>query len=235
MNICKPKCLNISYTFLRINLSFQKYKKMKIYKEELKIVDLFRKNLISEFTLKQIMKRLNKKSYNWTHNAVTKLSKNILISQKKGNTTIVKLNVDNPATITYLAYLDREEAYKKKVPFVDEIIKSCSTITPYFTVLVTGSYATRNVRKNSDIDLVIITEDEAKKGEIKPYLREVTRLSSVDFDEHILTRDEFYRMLIADNENFGKEVFRKHLLFYGTEAYYQIIKEAIKNGLQSKI
>ena len=101
MNICKPKCLNISYTFLRINLSFQKYKKMKIYKEELKIVDLFRKNLISEFTLKQIMKRLNKKSYNWTYNAVTKLSKNILISQKKGNTTIVKLNVDNPATITY--------------------------------------------------------------------------------------------------------------------------------------
>ena len=54
---------------------------MKICKEELKIVNLFRKNLFSEFTLKQIMENLNKKSYNWTHKAVRKLSKDILISK----------------------------------------------------------------------------------------------------------------------------------------------------------
>jgi hypothetical protein len=42
-------------------------------------------------------------------------------------------------------------------------------------------------------------------------------------------------MLLSDTENFGKEVFRKHLIFYGNDAYYQIIKEAIKNGLQTKI
>lgn len=205
---------------------------MEINREELKIIDLFRKNILSEFTLKQIMKKLNKKSYNWTYNAVVNLSKKILISEKKGNTTIIQLNLESPITITYLAYLDREEAYKKKVPLINEIIESCSKFSPYFILIVTGSYVTDNVRKGSDIDLVIITKD--KKG-IKPYVNEITRLSGINVDLHILTKKEFYQMLIADEENFGKEIFRKHLLFYGTESYYQIIKEAIKNGLQSKI
>jgi len=206
---------------------------MKICKEELKIVNLFRKNLFSEFTLKQIMENLNKKSYNWTHKAVRKLSKDILISKKKGNTIVVKLNLDSASAVTYLVYLDREEAYAGNVPLIDKIIESCSKATPYFTLLVAGSYAAGNAREDSDIDLVIITED--KKRDIKPYIKEVTRLSGLDVDLHVFTKEEFYRMLVADDENFGKEVFRKHLLYYGSEAYYNIIKEAIKNGLQSKI
>jgi len=208
---------------------------MEIHKEELKIIDIFRRNILSEFTLKEIMNNLNKRSYNWAHKAIKKLSSDVLISMKKGNTIVVKLNLKSPSAITYLAYLDRKEAYEKKVTLVDEIIESCSKATPYFTLLVAGSYAIGNVRKGSDIDLVIITVDEDKKKEIRPYIKEVTRFSGIDFDVHIVTKEEFYRMLIADEENFGKEVFRKHLLFYGVEAYYHIIKEAIKNGLQSKI
>ena len=208
---------------------------MEIYKEELKIIDLFRKNLLSEFTLKEIMKKLDKKSYNWTYNSVAKLSENILTSEKKWNLSLVRLNFKNPAILTYLSYLDRKEAYKKNIPIIDEIIESCSKSTPYFTLLVAGSHATGEARKGSDIDLVIIVEDDLKKKEIKPYVKQVTRLAVNDVDEHILTRDEFYQMLVSEDENFGKEVFRKHLLFYGVEAYYQIIKGAIRNGLQSKI
>lgn len=208
---------------------------MEIHKEELKIIDLFRKNLLSEFTLKEIMKKLNKKSYNWTYNSVAKLSKNILISEKKGNATIVRLNLNNPIALNYLIYLDRKESNTKKIPIVWEITESCSRCTPYFTLLVAGSYAARNAGKNSDIDVVIIVEGEVKKKEIKPYVKEITRLSVINVDDHIITRDEFYRMLLSEDENFGKEVFRKHLLFYGVEAYYQMIREAAKNGLQSKI
>ncbi|MBD3310723.1 hypothetical protein GF351_05900 [Candidatus Woesearchaeota archaeon] len=208
---------------------------MEIYKEELKIIDLFRKNLLSEFTLKDIMKKLNKKSYNWTYNSVMKLSKNILLSEKKGNSTVVSLNLKNQVALTYLIYLDRKEAFSKGLPIINEIIESCSKATTYFSLLVAGSYATGNINKNSDIDLIIIVEDSDEKAEIKPHLKEVTRLATINVDEHIFTRKEFYQMLVSDDENFGKEVFRKHLLFYGIEAYYQIIKEAIKNGLQTKI
>lgn len=208
---------------------------MELHHEELKILDLFRKNIFAELTLKQIMKCLNKKSYNWTYKAVNKLSKDILILTKVGNTTQVKLNLDTLLTITYLAYLDKKEAHNRNIPLINELITSVSQKTQYFILLVAGSYAAGATRKDSDLDVVIIVEDIRKKKEIKPYVKEATRLSGINVDEHILTRNEFYLMLISNKENFGKEVMRKHLLFYGADAYYQIIKEAIKNGLQEKI
>ena len=208
---------------------------MEIHPEELKILDLFRKNIFAELTLKQIMKKLGKKSYNWTYKAVTKLSKSMLISSKIGNTTAIKLNLDSPLAITYLAFLDRKEAYEKEIPLVDGIIETISKKTPYFILLIAGSYAAGSAKKESDLDLVVIVGDEDSKKEVSPYIKEATRLSGITVDEHIFTKNEFYLMLTSDKENFGKEVFRKRLLFYGAEAYYQIIKEAIKNGLQRKI
>lgn len=208
---------------------------MEIYREEMKILDLFRKNIFAELTLKQLMEKLGKKSYNWTYNATNRLSKNVLTLTKLGNTTLINLNLNSPLTVDYLAFLDRQEAYKKDIPLIDDLIRSISRKTPYFILIVTGSYATGSEKKGSDLDLVIIVEDETNKKELSPYIKEVTRLSGIDVDEHILTKNEFYIMLTNDKENFGKEIFRKHMIFYGAEAYYQIIKEAIRNGLQRKI
>ena len=208
---------------------------MEIHQEEMKILDLFSKNIFAEFTLKQIMEKLGKKSYNWTYKAISKLSKNVLVSEKKGNTTVIKLNLNNPCAITYLSFLDRQEAYKRDIFLTNELIENISKKTPYFILIITGSYATNYVKKDSDLDLVVIVDNENNKKEISPYIKDVTRLSGINVDMHIFTKNEFYLMLTNDKENFGKEVFRKHLLFYGAEAYYQIIKEAIKNGLQRKI
>ncbi|HZX44254.1 MAG TPA: nucleotidyltransferase domain-containing protein [Candidatus Nanoarchaeia archaeon] len=205
---------------------------MEIYQEELKIIDFFRNHLFSELTLRELMKEIGKKSYPWTYNAVAKLGKDILITEKRGSTILAKLNLDSSTAITYLTFLDKKEAYQKKIPLVDKIIKSCSKLTPFFILMVVGSYAQGKMRESSDVDLVIITE---KKTEIKPYVTEITNLSGTDYDINIFTKDEFYKMLVSLEENFGKEAFRKHLLFYGTEAYYEIIKEAAKNGLQSRL
>jgi hypothetical protein len=39
-------------------------------------------------------------------------------------------------------------------------------------------------------------------------------------------------MLLAEEENLGKQVFRKHIVFYNADIYYQLIKEAYKNGFR---
>lgn len=234
----KPKGLNMNNTLQSITLSFTKYKrmiKMEIHPEELKIVDLFRKHPLSEFTLSRIMQLLKKNSYSWTYKAVHKLSKGVLKIKAAGKTSTVSLDLGSPHTVTLLAYLDRKEAYEKEIPLVNDLIASISKKTPYFTLLVAGSRAKGTERSGSDVDIAIIVEDEAKKKAIKPYISEATRLSGVKADIQLISKDEFYRMLLSDEENLGKEIFRHHLLPYGTEAYYHIIWEASRNGLQSKI
>ncbi|MBS1266862.1 MAG: hypothetical protein MAG795_00831 [Candidatus Woesearchaeota archaeon] len=181
------------------------------------------------------MKKLKKKSYNWTYNAIQKLSKHILKLEKKGNTNLISLNLDNQNTINYLSFLDKKEAFSKEIPVVDDMIKSISKKTPFFTLLVTGSYAVGNQRKNSDIDVVIIIDDQMNEKTLIPYIKDISRLSLIEIDYHVIKKSDFYKMLINEEENFGKELFRKHLLFYGVDSYYQIIKEAVKNGLQRKI
>ena len=205
---------------------------MEIHKEELKIINLFRKNIFAEFTLLEIMGELKKKSYNWTYKAISKLGKEILEVRKAGNTTLVKLSLNQNA-ITYLSFLDLKEANERNLPIIYQLSASISNKTHFFILLVVGSYAKWTETKNSDLDIVIITEMEKK--EIMPYINEATRFSEIETDVHVFSPQQFMQMLLEDDENFGKEIFRKHIIFYGTEAYYRIIMEAKKNGLQNKI
>ncbi len=205
---------------------------MIVYQEELKILDLYRKNLFGEYNIKEIMNLLNKRSYHWTYKAVNKLQ-GLLKTRRKGNTNLITANLENPQLITYFSFLDRKEAHRTNMDIIEELIKSLSKKTSYFTLLLTGSYANKTQTKNSDLDIVVITPVNAKK--IMPYIEEVNRLSDICIDAHLFSPEEFKKMLISKSENFGKEVFRNHVLFYGTEAYYQIIKEVVKDGLQTKI
>ena len=39
-------------------------------------------------------------------------------------------------------------------------------------------------------------------------------------------------MLLDTKENYGKEIFKNRLLFRNSRRYYELIKEAIKNGFR---
>ncbi len=102
--------------------------------------------------------------------------------------------------------------------------------------LQTGSDRVAAVAEQySDMDIVTIVQDEKLKKDVAAYVKEATRLSEYEVDAHSVSKTDFIAMLANDEENFGKEVFRKHIIFYGAEAYYQMVKEAAKNGLQAKV
>ena len=63
-----------------------------ITKEELKIINLFRENLFNSYTLREVMKKIDKKSYNWVFMAVKKLNKMGIIELKtKGASNICSI------------------------------------------------------------------------------------------------------------------------------------------------
>ena len=103
---------------------------------------------------------------------------------------------------------------------------------PYFILMAGGSYAEGSARKNSDLDLAVIVENEAIKKRLRAYLRDVLQLAEIKVDEHIFTKDEFKEMLVRPEENFGKELARKHLIIHNPTIFYSLIKEGMKHGFK---
>jgi len=195
---------------------------------------MFRNRPFAEITLHEIMTELGKKSYNWTYKAVHKLnSKGILKVRKIGKTLVCKYNLEDSAALTYLIYSERLTGYDR-IPkdLIFKILKSLTKCTPYFILIVGCSYAESKARKNSDLDQVIIVENKDIRKRINPYLKDALQLAEIKVDEHIFTKDEFKEMLIRTEENFGKELARKHIILYGADIYYSIIIEAHQSGFQ---
>ena len=201
--------------------------------EQLKILDLFRKDLFKEYTIRELAKRINKTSYSWTFNVVKNLYKlGILNLVKKGKANLCSINLDNNLTITYLSLLDQLNSYNKKIPWKN-INKLLDLIdTPYFTFLITGSYAAGKQTSKSDLDVVIILDNVADIKNTTNKLKNEGELMIPEVHPYVFTKSQFLEMLTNDELNYGKLVFQKHLIIFGASNYYKIIKEAIKNGFR---
>ena len=200
-------------------------------KEEIKIVELFRKDLLKEYTILEIKKELKKKSYNWVFEAVKKLEKlKVIQIKKKGHSSICSLNLDNQLTLTYLSLLEEFTVKSRKLP--KENISELIDAVPlkYFTFIISGSFAVGTSTKKSDLDVVVIVEDSINTSKILAILKNKGELMVPEAHPYVFTRSEFLKMLLNDEENYGKEIYKKRLISFGAENYYLIIKEAFKNG-----
>ena len=103
----------------------------------------------------------------------------------------------------------------------------------YFEIycfIVTGSYASNTHKKNSDIDIVLLTETNSKKKEIISELHYTSELSIPKIHLHVFTYDEYYDMLVNNSANYGKEISNNNLILRGASTYYAIIFKAIEHG-----
>ena len=57
-------------------------------------------------------------------------------------------------------------------------------------------------------------------------------LSILSVHPYIFTEDQFYEMLVNDEENYGKEVARKNIIVSGGEAFYKILFKAVEHGFK---
>ncbi|MEK6823840.1 MAG: nucleotidyltransferase domain-containing protein [Nanoarchaeota archaeon] len=203
-----------------------------ITKEELKIVELFKNNLFGEYTIREIMKKINKKSYNWIFRAVDKLKKMGIIKVKtKGASSICSVDLDNQLTLNYFSLLEKL-SISKKLPMKNilELIGSIPIV--YFSFIIAGSYAEGKATKKSDLDVVVLVENKDDSKKIFTILKNKGELMIPPAHIYVFTKNEFLEMLLNKEQNYAKLIFEKKILIFGAENYYLIIKEAIENGFK---
>jgi len=195
-------------------------------KNELKVINLFRRNIFLNASIREIMKKVGSNSYQRVYEAIESLvKKNILSLEKKGSLNLISLKISRE-TILNLAFLEEKEG--NKIPNYSRIIE-IKEITDYL-ILVTGSYAKGNYNKKSDLDLVIIAPNKENIVAIQKLVENITMLFVPEVHLYVITKKDFIEMLKSKNENYGKEIVKNKIILKNGQIYYELIKEAIENG-----
>jgi predicted nucleotidyltransferase len=191
------------------------------------ILNLFRRDILMEKTIRELAKMLGK-SYPKIHKAAKEMERNGVLAVKKvGNASICRVNF-SPKTISLLSFLDEQESFSKDIPNMEKILEFSEFLDDI--VLVAGSYAKGRQTPKSDIDLVVITKSNAIKKQ--KLIENMTSLLLPLMHPIVITQKDFIIMLLEKKQNYGKEIFKNRLLFRNAERYYLLIKEAWENGFR---
>lgn len=203
-------------------------------KKELSLLRSFIKEPWREFTITEIKKIAKKKSHHYVFEALKKFCfLEVLKEKKAGNTNTYSVDYESEKSIqliSFVEYIMRDE--RTEIPYVNLAKIAKNIKSPFYSFLITGSYAEKKQKPNSDIDIVIIIPNSESKKDFQTALRE-GELMHPEIHGFVFTQDDFYQMLTNSEFNYGKEAARKHIIFYGAEQYYKILFEAMKHGFKS--
>jgi len=204
-----------------------------ILKSQYAIDEVFLKEPWKSLTYSDIQKLSGKKSKAYIYKELGRLKELKLISLEKiGKRSIIyspKLN--SAFSQSYWGFLHESVSWgKKKFPF--QIIENLKNKIPtsFFTLLVTGSYANDGYNSKSDLDVVIITEEDVKKVYSELRLESETSIPKVHL--FVFNKKDFIEMVVNKKENYGKEIVKNCLIFFGGGSYYSMLWEAMSNGFK---
>lgn len=205
-----------------------------ITEKQLKIFEVFAKNPFAEYTRKEIKKEAREKSNNKLALAVNLLKKEgVLIEKKIGKSGLLTLNLNNNLTFDYISLCNNNRINHLAKLSLDILKKEISECTPFYAIVVFGSYAVSEQKKDSDLDIAVFIESEEKRKQIETLANSAKLKSVLEMDIHIIPKSEMIEMLTNKEENLGKQIARKHLTIHNQRIFYEIIQEGINHGFRA--
>ena len=204
-----------------------------ITQKQLQMFEVLAKKPFAEYTRKEIKKGAKVKSNNGLALAVNLLKKeDVLIERKIGKSGLLTLNLDNDLTFYYLALCNNTKIKSNVKLALENLKKEISEDTPFYTIVIFGSYAVGEQRKESDLDVAIFIDAEGKRRQIEALANSAKLKTIIKVDVNVIPRAEMIEMMTNKEENLGKQIARKHLAVYNHRIFYEIIKEGMKHGFR---
>lgn len=193
-----------------------------------RILSIFAQQPWKRFTFKEAKELSGSTSESYVYNSLKGFVKEGILSQEQAGNVLLYSVSSSQKAIAYLSAAEHHRAWNRKDIPLKEMEALMSNIpTASYTFIITGSYANSTQKKNSDIDVVIIAHEPKR---IYAELSHLCELSIPPVHLYAFTEQEFSRMLLDRNENYGKELARNNLILRGAETYFEILLEAIQHG-----
>jgi len=188
-----------------------------------KVLKLLLSNKREEFTIRAIAQNI-KIDYKTVYLVTKQLIKTEVVNSKRaGQTVLCSINHKKFNSDIFRAETIRKDEVlvNKNIHVLYNNIKE-EIQEPFFILLLFGSYASKQQRKGSDIDLMLITDSESINKKIKGIV------SGTPLEIHLsdFKIEEFLSMLKTTDFNVGKEAFFNNVILFGIEDYYKMIENA---------
>lgn len=190
---------------------------------EIRIIECFFPLLEKSHTTKEIETKSNY-SHERTYTLLMSLvKKGYLTKRRVGKTYLFSANPkeDFLLPFTHLHTKKKEQFFKNKPIFIknllNEFVEKISN-TDLISVIVFGSYAKREERKESDIDILCITR---KKYAIEKIALSLVHKYNKKITPIIVPARDFPNMK-KDNPVFYKDLTESGIILYGIESFYKL-------------
>ncbi len=201
-------------------MNIKKYKMLT--KTQFRIMKLFVSKITTRFSIRGVGKELG------IHQALTYRSCKELIEKKLiiQDDDKYRLNYkDHHQELAYFEHLRTKELLKKNKEISllrEDIIQKFPF--GYFVLLIFGSTLTTN--KPRDLDLLIIIEKTEDIEKAEKYIHNITKNYKISIHSIVISFESVYEMLAPrEDKNVMTEVLNKHLILYGGELFYKLIKK----------
>jgi len=185
---------------------------------------IFASKITEKFSINQISK-ITKKPYPLVHRSIKDLiDKGFIIKDNKG---FLEINYkENHQDLVYIESLRAKDILGKNKSvslFVKDVMNLLKE--EFFIFLIFGSFV--ESKNNRDIDILLIINDKEKINQIEKIVNNITSNFTTKFDINIISVESAYEMLSKrDKVNILNESLNKHIILFGTENFYRILKNA---------
>lgn len=194
-------------------------------KTQIKIMENFVSNINKKFSIKKISEII-RKPYPLVHRSIK-----LLLAEKfiaKDDQNYLSLNYkENHLELAYVESLRKRKFLKREKTialFVKDVLEKVAT--DFFVFLIFGSYVEKK-HKPRDVDILIILEDKGRIITMEKVLYNIASNFNSKFDVNVISVGSVYEMLAKrDEANIMKETLNNHILIFGAENYYRMLKNA---------
>ncbi|VVB76338.1 Nucleotidyltransferase domain protein [Candidatus Tiddalikarchaeum anstoanum] len=201
--------------------------------KQLILLSVFVPNLFKEYSFSELKRALAEKSNSVLQNALKQFkSENLVVERSMGTSKLYKINLDNNLVFDYIGIINKGKLSKQVERTISLIKEEVDKYTFFYSVVIFGSWAVGEERKDSDLDIAVFIEKDEDKKKVESALNSAEQKSLIKLDSHVISQDEFLEMLRLDEENLGKEIARKHLVVHNSKLFYSVLIKGVKNGFK---
>lgn len=202
-------------------------------KTEQEIISLLLKAPYEPYTVYGIAKNL-KRYVSQVQTAVEHLKKMKILNVKKlgikTSACTVNFSTADIDALSYASLSAKRLFLKKNLKIriiMDEMEKKLAKYL--YIMLLFGSHAKENAKKDSDIDLCFIVQNEEDATRLKPKINAILNNLSYRIHINVFAAEWFYDML-KEKGTVGREILKSSLVLHGHDMYYNLVKEYDKKN-----